>query len=457
MKRLLSILFLLVSVLFPCLGQPIYPLTTNTMFIKDYDSFDVAEFGNRWSCYDEGSRILYSPEVIARVRTISRSGDDDHGGLTNRESALGAPLAGAMHGTNDVIMQFFCSGNHVPPPLDSSGFNYTLTNMQTRLLFPTFTYTRDLRFTNDWPWSTNGIRKLVYSDAGYYGTNLVINALTYSLGGSNAAFLANVPFINRFAGSQFIITNYYPGNSNYWYSSSPGAFDHPGTVIQTAGVIKQLLAEGMETNIFTLVFNASALTVTQTNHCTFTGFSKTGNVLSGTFRPLRLGMPYDAADAQHTNDARPTFVLDPSCSNAFCEVMRFTGLAPGTHVFALNGLPVSTNITASGDVTLNFFHITQGPMWDKKMLVLDGCRNMRDVDTTNASDDVPFNKLLTEFGSQSVSGWATNRGVTEYTSVMLPYEQLMEVQDAINNSNAQPADITFSDTLVLPRFAPAHR
>ena len=437
----------------------IFPITSDTLFLPSGDSFNVEQFGNRFSAYKESAYILMSPTNMIRVRDISRAGDDDLGGATNREPVLGVPYVGALHGTNDVVLQLYCSGNHVPPPFNTTGSNYTYTNLVTRLFFPTFTFNRFAVLTNDWSQPTNRIWKEVIGDAGYYqGAALdsdpnAAGAYLQSLGGSNAALQANVLWVDSYHNNLPIITNGYPANSNLWFNAPN--FDHPGTVIQVERGIRDLVSEGMDTNALTLVIDCSAVSISESNHCTFTNLTKIGNTVSGYLRPQRLSMAYDAGDAQHTNDARPAFVIDPALSNSLFEVVRWTNAMNGTHVISINGVPVATNVCTTGDFSVNFFHVTTGAIWDQKMSVLDGCRIMRDVSPIDAST-YTGQQFTSYFNSQAGSAWATNTGVDSYIATMTPYAQVLYAQDNTNHVNAQPQTFLISDTVIVPRKAPFH-
>ena len=450
MKRFVAILSLSLAITGTIVqaSAQIFPITGDTMFLKVADSFDWEIYGHRFTCWDETERINTHPEYIVRPRTISQSGADNQRMATNNLPATGMPMIGAMHGTNAIMLQLYCSGNFGGSPTTRS--NFIRTNMTVEIQFPYLSYDRFNSTTNGWPYTTNNILKAVYSDSAYYFAPGTDAAELYSQGGSNAAVAAHWPFINSWANTAFIATNTYPANSNLWF---PGG--HPGNELQIARVIKDLIEEGEPTNVWTFVGDWNSSTPSQTNFLTVTGVSRTATSYSGTLLLQRNGMTVETPDSQHTNDVRQGFVLDPSISNRVFEVIRLTNVPPNaTFVTSMDGEPVSTNTSVGTDLSINFFHVYVGPLHRQQMLVLDGCRQMRDVSTTNASTDMPFNNLLTEFGSMAATVWPTNNGVAGFINALSVQAANLETQDMIIHSNAQQVPHTFSITVITPRFAP---
>jgi hypothetical protein len=304
---------------------------------------------------------------------------------------------------------------------------------------------------------TNNIFNLAYADTAYYGTALQNEPTrTRCLGGSNAAFAAGAGYVDSFDHTLFIITNTYPASSNLFFPAG-----HTGNEIQLCCEINDLRNApiSMDTNVWSFTGNWTSTTPSQTNHCTVTSISTNATSWSGSWRPDRMIFGYDDGTATHTNNPLGAFVLMPSLSNAFNEIITFTNLPNGSYVMAMDGEPVSTNAAVLGTISVNFFHILIGPYWRQKLLVLDGSRIIRDVNTTNASDTGAQN-FRTKFNSDAGVSWPTNQGVTAYSAVMLADEQHLMTQDLINHTNAQPVTRTLTLTQVTtprPRFAPFHR
>jgi hypothetical protein len=426
----------------------IFPITEDTMFMASGDSFNVEQFANRYSAEKESAYILNSPTNNIMVRDISRSGDDDLGGLTNRECASGYGLAWALQGTNRIVEQLYCSGNHIQPPFNTTGSNYTHSNMVTRLLWPMQVMNRFGVLTNAWPFSTNKIMKVVYSDAGYYQSNIddtLSGTFLHCLGGSNAAYEGGFQYIDSYHMNLAVITNGHPGNSNLWFNAPN--YDHPGNVIQLPRAVHELVAEGMDTNVFTVQLDASALTVTSTSHATFTGWTQNGNTWSGNLTPGRLSMGYDVGDNWNTNDSRLAFQRDAWIVDRFHEDVVINNTVNGVHVTSVNGVPVATNTVVNGTLHLNFFMITKGGIWDQKQQVVAGCRKMRDVSPLDASTYTGQTNI-SYYQSSLGQFWTNSADMNVYAANILTYAQRMYIQDATNHMLAQPRTFTISDQVV---------
>jgi hypothetical protein len=426
----------------------IFPITEDTMFMASGDSFNVEQFANRYSAEKESAYILNAPDYNIMVRDISRSGDDDFGGQTNRECASGYPLAWALGGTTRIVAQLYCSGNHIQPPFNTTGSNYTYSNMVTRLKWPVYVNDRFRNLTNAWPFSTNKLVKVVYSDAGYYQDNIddtLSGTFLHCLGGSNAAFEGHWQYIDSYHMNLAVITNGYPGNQNLWFNAPN--YDHPGNVIQLPRAVHELVAEGMDTNVFTLVLDASALTVTSSNHCTFTGWAQNGNTWSGSLTPRRLSMAYNVGDSWNTNNALLAFERDTWIVDRFHEDVVINNTVNGVHVSYVNGIPVATNTVVNGTLHLNFFMITKGAIWDQKQEVLAGCLKMRDVNIHDSSTYTGQTNI-SYYQSNLGSFWPSSSDMNVYAANVLTYAQRMYIQDATNHMLAQPRTFTISDQVV---------
>lgn len=426
-----------------------YVITNDTMFVKPYDSFDQAQLGNRFGCYDETYRILMNPQFIIRPRSASASGHSDTDDITNREPQWEIPMIGGVHGTNAVVMQLYPSANGNGNSSTSS--NYTYGAMVYRLQFPYMSINKVGVSTQDWTLPTNNIYRIVYSDFPYYSGGGNANAGIFMMGASNAAIQAGYPFIDSWTPLTAVVTAAGTSSSNLFFPNPNGGvpqYDHPMNELHLGRAITDLKVEGQPTNVWTLVADWNSSTPSQTNSCTLTGISRTANSYTGTLMLDRMGMSFDVPDATHTNDCRGIFTYMPSASNALFEVIRFTNAPAGRYLVSLGGVIISTNTATELASGINTFHIYKGPLWAQKMVILDYCRIMRNVSPTNASDQIAGNNYIDNLKSNGTSSFAANTGVNNFIASMLQYEKAMEVLDDTIHAAAQQTPHTLSIVLI---------
>lgn len=460
MKLRAAILFSAFFALFAVNGVRATPFVnpgTNYMIISIYDSFDSDTLGNGVWCWKEVGYCLMYPQHVGRFRFASQSGQNNNGFVKANMPQVALPLAGSMHGTNEVYFQLGCSGNGG----QQSNPNYMFTNITWELQFPMTVWTRDGRVTNDWPWATNLLFYAVYGDSVYLGPQSANSELVrlYSDAGSNAAANFFVPYIDSFSHTSFE-TNVYATNAalatNLYFAVVP-LYAHPQRrAHQGSRFIDDYRQEGMETNVWNWTQDWQSSTVSSTNHCVVSGVTRIASSFTATIQLDRNGPVVEIPDATHTNDIREAFTLNPVTTNAINETMTFTNLPAGTFVGYLDGVPCFTNASVLGTISINWWHIYKGAWHDQGMAVLDGIRVLRDVSPVDASTDTG-QAFMSKFGSESSSGFPTNQGTASYTAVMQPFENLMEVKDLAINALAQQTNHTFSIQLITPRFAPFHR
>jgi hypothetical protein len=461
-RKLLSILLVL-ALLEQSRASLQFSVTTNVMIIGTYDSFDEGQAGNGHWCDDEAALQLGDPLHMYRARMASQAGQNNWGFVTNNLPAVALPLAGSMHGTNDVWFWLGVSGNGGFASTANS--NWYTTNILLELQFPITNWTVNGYFTNDWPWTTNNLHWTVFGDSTYFG-DISGNASVYSYSyfASNAANLRGVPFIDSTLHTSYE-TNVYATNVTiaqqqyYTAAVTPPDFSHPSR--ENFQFIRHLLDYqqlGGKTNMWSWVqdWNSASVASTATNGIAVTGISKTSSSYSGTIKADCLGGPIEIGDATHTNNNLKAFAMLPSLTNFFGEWIVFSNAPAGSFVWRVDGTPVMTNTSVNGMLSNNFYHTYCGPWFLQKMAVLDGYRTVRDISTTNAAVYVS-QTYQKNFNSQVGTYWPTNGGTAAYTASMQSFENVMEAVDAAIFAAAQQTNHTFSVTLVQPIFAPFHR
>lgn len=439
-----------------------FSITTNVMIDTVYDSFDEGLAGNGHFCYDEAALQLGYPQVTWRGRMSSQAGQSNLGFVTNNLPAISLPLAGSMHGTNDVWFWYGVSGNG--GFASTANTNWYQTNMERELQFPMTNWTVYGYFTNDWPWTTNNLHWTVFADSTYYGNAAGADSVyKYSGAGSNAGFVFRVPFVDSTAHTSYE-TNQYNSDTNlaagnyYHADNTPPDLSHPRRDrLQFVRHLLDYQQLGGDTNIFSWIqdWNSSSVAASATNQCSVGSITKTTYSFSAPFRANRLGGPVEIGDATHTNDDRPMFVLVPSTTNFFSELIVFSNAPAGKFVWNLDGISVMTNDSVNGMISNNFYHTYCGAWFNQKMAVLDTYRTVRDISTTNAA--VYVSTLYQKnFNNHVGNNWPGNAGTAAYTAAMLQYETPMETIDAIGFAAAQQTTHILTVNLLQPAFAPFH-
>lgn len=457
MTRAIGIIACVLSLLtFNVMGALQFNVTTNVMIIGTYDSFDEGQAGNGHWCYDEASLQLTDPAHMYRARMPSQAGQNNWGFVTNNLPAVALPLAGSMHGTNDVWFWLGTSGNGGFASTANS--NWYTTNILLELQFPMTNWTVYGYFTNDWPWTTNNLHWTVFGDSTYFGDiAAAVSVYAYSYFASNAAFLRGVPFIDSTLHTSYE-TNVYATNVTvaqtqfYKADVAPPDYSHPSR--ENFQFIRHLLDYqqlGGKTNVWSWVqdWTSGTVVAASTNGIAVTGASQSGNIYTATIKLDGMGGPIEIGDATHTNDNRKAFAIRPDLTNFFTELTIFSNCPSGNFAFSIDGTYVRTNASVNGFLTNNWYHTYAGALFNQKMTVLNGYRTVRDISTTNAA--VYVTQLYQKnFNSQVGSHWPGNGGTAAYTAAMLTYEQAMEAVDVTTFAAAQQTNHTLTVTYLGP-------
>jgi hypothetical protein len=238
---------------------------------------------------------------------------------------------------------------------------------------------------------------------------------------------------------------------------------HPFPAGHLCMALKALIALGAETNIGSITLNWQAATAT-TNHCTASGFSLTGSVLSGTVHFDRMPPAWDIGANGSTNDARNAFVLMPDLGRAFQWVIQVTNLPAGTYTLAVDGTTVDTATDTQLAGGRNWFTNYNGPLWAQRSAVLDAKRDQGGVDRltllnhTAGSQGTLGVADLVNYQSEGALFYDTDgqRGTNYLNSMATFVSQLRQYDTAIHNAAVQ-TNHTLTITLNTTRYAPFHR
>lgn len=465
MKRLYAILFLLIAAC-AVRAQTADPaiITNDTEIVTWSDSYTRAQYGNRQNDFLASFFINYYPQFWIDYRDHSRSGDSNLGMLTNRIPMLGPVDWSATGGKSNVLNIYYSSANAAPTS------NTLFSQFADILKAPAQTYTRFALITNDWPQSPALFKSIVIGDIAYRSVNGDVSSRDRSYGARNAALAAGWPFVDTFVNLSNSIVSAFLNSitTNAFWFDAP-AFDHPANEIHLCWALTTLTNPtnnnsglGVDTNTWTGVVNFNAASVATTNHCTITGVSRVGNVLTMTFHADRMAPTFDVPDGTITNDCRGAFTLMPALGNAFCEILRVTNLPAGNYVIGIDG----SNCIYTTDVQLsagyNCFTNYTGAFWAQKKEGLGLLRDMMDILRSTASDDAHLgdNRLLERYESYAQAVWPTNNvSVSSYIAQhdMLDREAELQAEDVLIHANAQQTNHTITISLIVPRYAPAHR
>lgn len=466
MNRYLAICAVSLPLLFarPVPVRAALVLTNNTTATTWSDSFGRAGYGQRQNFFIGSYLINYFPQYFVSYRDHSRSGAGNSEMLTSRMPKYGIADAGANRGVTNALNFFYVSGN------GGLGSNSMYGLFKEILQFPTNSYTTNtaLGLTNDWPQANAAsiYSSIVIGDVIY--TSLSTDSRNYSYGARSAAIEDGVPFVDTWSNLVDVVTDNSDDSSTLW--NAP-AFDHPNNTLYLIWALTTLQSLGVDTNTFTAIIDANAMTVSSTNHCTVSSLSGSSTSFTFTFHADRMAPGFYVPNGIVTNDCRPAFELMPQLGNAFCEIWRITNLPAGNYSITWGGhtvIATSTQLAAG----YNWFTNYSNPLWDQKTEVLYGMCDMLDVLRSTASDDAHpgDNRFIERFESGANTLWATNPpSVTDYISKMVdspagagntpPYalEDVLFQQDVVIHASAQQTNIPVTISLITHRFAPFHR
>jgi len=228
-------------------------------------------------------------------------------------------------------------------------------------------------------------------------------------------------------------------------------YDHPNNVFQLMWALTTLRSLGVDTNTYTAIIDFNTVTVSQTNHCTVTDLTSTGNGLSFTFHADRMAPGFYVPDDVITNDCRGAFDLMPSLGNQFCEILRVINLPAGNYELDIDGGNVATISSDQLSAGYNCFTNYSGPFWAQKKEILGLMCDMADFLRSDASTQAHpgDNRLMVNYESFAGTRWPTNNfGVTGYIAQMSDVESQLQAQDVLIHAAAQQTNHTFTLTLV---------
>lgn len=444
MKKVLVTLTLLAS-----LNAHAFVLTQDTDLVPWFDSFDQAQYGNRWMCYVEAHEILMYPDYVVHPMSMSQSGRATATYLTTYLQRNSAPIWAATS-TNLVISIYQSSGNGTPTS------NQMRLDMGSILLAPVTWYDKSGNFTNDNPYTTsqsNRMVSVVFGDDPYNSLSADANSISYSGGAQQAALAANVLYFDCHASNNVMATtarNSTTGGTNL-YLNFPSS-DHPANELQLHKALSFLLWSGDPTNVFTIEVDCTALTAT-TNHCTATSIASSGGTISWMMRADRQATSFDVPDGFHTNDCRLMFTtaIDPTpMTNAFMEVIKTKNLSGGPYTLVWAGNNCGTYLASTLNNGINVWTNMNTPLWARAMKVLDNCRTNRNIRADNASDSAGNLGYIPNFISDAGSVWTTNtvgaKGLTNSPAMAVVWNKLQTLH-ATMHSDAQQ---TYSLIQLIP-------
>jgi hypothetical protein len=450
MKRLLTILFLLCAA--PVFAQFSLAPLTNDLVINQYgDSYEIGPFGNRSDCYIDSAIINLNPNVTVRPRTESRSGGNNQEELV-RIAEYGAGNYFYTHGKTNVLDVLRVSSN------GSFSSNQIFGFVGQELQAPYSMVDQTTNLVHDWTQATNLYDKYVVGD--FPQANLDFTYEARSLGGSNAAVGMGYRYIDTWDTTLTnIIAVLTAGGTNLYHTGG-----HPDSVLQFIWGMIQMRGMSLPTNVFTCVLDWNSSTPTQTNFCSVSGLSRSGNSMTFTFKADRQGPGFDIAINGQTNDVSPGFALYPALGNQFMEILRVLNLPAGNYQLTMHGtnwIQLSSDQLAAGfNVWSNYAAANE--FFTQAAATLAQQRIERNVDPNTASDtyDTHENFLNDNYQSWARQRWPTNtEGVDFYGALMQDREQELVTQDGVIHASAQQVTHDIGISLIAPRliFAPFHR
>ena len=215
--------------------------------------------------------------------------------------------------------------------------------------------------------------------------------------------------------------------------------------------LKNLIALGAETNIGSLTFDWSSATAS-TNHCSASGINLVGSTLTATVHFDRMPGAWDVGDG--TNGCNDAFRLMPFLANAFQWTIQVTNLPAGNYNVNIDGSNVVTLMSAQLASGWNMFAVTNGPLWNQRLAVLNAKRDQEGNDhftllpTHGAGDrGVGGNLDLINYQSYATLYPGTYTGL-DFINGIAPYVAGMKALDLLIHNAAQQTNHVFTISLV---------
>ncbi|HEX4262743.1 MAG TPA: hypothetical protein VH597_00275 [Verrucomicrobiae bacterium] len=229
--------------------------------------------------------------------------------------------------------------------------------------------------------------------------------------------------------------------------------------------LQKLKALGAETNVGSVMFDWNAITST-TNHCAVSSLGISGGVMSCTISFDRMPPGYLVQSGTITNDGSQAFIAEPSLVNAMNWTLQGTNF-PAANRFniSVNGTLIDTCTGAQLNAGRNLFTNNVGPLWNQRVVVYNAVLDLYGLDhatllTTHSAgsggslgvdDTINYESTAAHFYDD-----LGQRGST-YVSSMSSSVAGLNQYVAAEYAAAQPTDYTLTITMIVPRYAPAHR
>lgn len=241
---------------------------------------------------------------------------------------------------------------------------------------------------------------------------------------------------------------------NHWNPDS-----HPGAPGQLTMGINRAAQLGFPTNVSYLAVDWLAAAVVNTNACAVASVSRSGNVLSFTYKLDRMAMPFDVPDGTITNDCRDAFNLMPPFGNAFTEILQLTNLPVGKYNVTIDGSNVVVLTDAQLESGWNRFTNYAGAEWAQKKEVLGRVRDLNGADRTTLLDHSAGSQGTTggpdmvNYFSNSQSFWNSGDRGDALIADLATFETSLDTYNALISAAAVQTNHTMTVSLILPRYA----
>jgi hypothetical protein len=227
----------------------------------------------------------------------------------------------------------------------------------------------------------------------------------------------------------------------------------PGNHAYNAGylcmALKTLIELGAETNIASITFNWADSTAS-TNHCTTSGISLNGDVLTATVHWDRMPGAWDVPDGTITNDCRNAFLIMPELGNAFQWIVQVTNLPAGNYNVFVDGVLVDSATSSQLIAGRNWFTNYNGPLWNQRVSILNAKRDQEGNDhvtllPTHGAGDLGLGNRydLINYYSGATTYPGTYTG-NNYMAAMAPVVSQVKVYDLLIHNAAQQTNHIFT-------------
>lgn len=241
------------------------------------------------------------------------------------------------------------------------------------------------------------------------------------------------------------------------------ALGHPTPKGNLAMALATVRGLGLETNVGSVTFDWSAVTVPSSNHFAAVSLSQSGNTFSCTLKADRMPMSWDTIPVISNNVCQTVFASMPAYGNILQWTIQFTNLPNGTYNAYLDGVlwdtATASQWAAGRNMATNFAEVSLN--LQRRQTLYDVCDkygvdHTTRLNTHTAGENGVNGPDQINYQSVAFGAWPATHGPALVTALATQTTSLRGY-DITARTHAQQTNHTFSLSLATYYPAPFRR